>query len=194
MEASKIESYKSREELPKDLKKNMIYIDNKNNTILLPIKGAHIPFHILLLKSVVKSDEGKFASLRFNFHLPNSISNLTFPKFAEPSVFVKEIVFRSQQVARFTEIEKQVKALQKKIRTETSEKNAKEDIVEQEKLNVNRGKRPILRDLFPRPAVGQKKTKGNLECHLNGFRYTTTKGESIDIAFSNIKFAFFQPC
>ena len=125
IEASKIDSYKSREELPKDLRKNMIYIDNKNNTILLPIKGAHIPVHILLLKSVVKSDEGKFASLRFNFHLPNSISNLSFPKFAEPSVYVKEIVFRSQQLARFSDIEKQVKALQKKIRTETSEKNAK---------------------------------------------------------------------
>lgn len=61
-------------------------------------------------------------------------------------------------------------------------------------MNLNRGKRPILRDLFPRPTVGQKKTKGNLECHFNGFRYTTAKGESIDIAFSNIKFAFFQPC
>jgi nucleosome binding factor SPN SPT16 subunit len=56
---------------------------------LLPIKGIHIPFHILLLKSVVKSDEGKFASLRFNFHLPNSISNLSFPKFGETSVYVK---------------------------------------------------------------------------------------------------------
>ena len=50
---------------------------------------------------------------------------------------------------------------------------------------MNKGKRPIF---------GQKKTKGTLECHLNGFRYTTSKGESIDIAFSNIKFAFFQPC
>ncbi len=72
-----------REELPREaMKKNMIYVDHKNNAILLPIKGSHIPFHILLLKSVVKSDEGKFASLRFNFHLPNSISNLTFPKFS----------------------------------------------------------------------------------------------------------------
>lgn len=102
VEASRIDSYKSRDELPKDLKKNMIYVDNRNNTILLPIKRAHIPFHILLLKSVVKSDEGKFASsLRFNFHLPNSVSNLAFPKFAEPSVFVKEVVFRSKNVERF---------------------------------------------------------------------------------------------
>ena len=44
-----------------------------------------------------------------------------------------------------------------------SEKHAKEDIVEQQKLNMNKGKRPILRDLFARPSIGQKKTKGILE-------------------------------
>ena len=56
-----------------------------------------------------------------------------------------------------------------------SEKHAKEDIVEQQKLNMNKGKRPILRDLFARPSIGQKKTKGILECHLNGFRYLNMK-------------------
>jgi nucleosome binding factor SPN SPT16 subunit len=78
----------------------MIYIDNKNNTILLPFKGSHVPFHILILKSVVKNDEGKFASLRFNFHLPSAASNLAFPKFNETTVFIKELVFRSQQTNR----------------------------------------------------------------------------------------------
>lgn len=29
---------------------------------------------------------------------------------------------------------------------------------------------------------------------MNGFRYSTIKGETIDVPFSNIKFAFFQPC
>ena len=67
----------------------MIYIDSKNSSILLPIRGIHIPFHILLLKSIVKSDEGKFASLRFNFSLPNSLSNLEFPKYGETSIYVK---------------------------------------------------------------------------------------------------------
>ena len=41
------------------------------------------------------------------------------------------MVFRSQQVARITELEKQIKALQKKVRLDISEKHAKEDIVEQ---------------------------------------------------------------
>lgn len=161
---------------------------------MLPINGQHVPFHICILKSVVKNDEGKHASLRFNFHLPNSIPTLNFPKYTEPTIFVKEIVFRSQNISRVAELERQVKALQKKVRLELSEKHAKEDIVEQEKININKGKRPILRDLYARPGIGQKKTKGNLECHLNGFRYSTSKGEIIDVPFSNIKFAFFQPC
>ena len=194
IEVGKLECYRREEDLPKDLKAKMIYIDNRTNSILLPINGQHVPFHICILKSVVKNDEGKFASLRFNFHLPNSLANLNFPKFQEPTVFVKELVFRSQMVGRITELEKQVKNLQKKVRLEMSEKHAKEDIVEQERIHLNKGKRPILRDLFARPGLGTKKCKGNLECHLNGFRYTTSKNEIIDIAFSNIKYAFFQPC
>ncbi len=191
---SKIECYKNKDDLPKDLKPKLIYIDNKNNSILLPINGTHVPFHVCILKSVVKNDEGKLASLRFNFHLPNTVATLNFPKFTEPTVFVKEVVFRSQQVSRVAELERQVKALQKKVRTEMTEKNAKEDMVEQEKINLNKGKRPILRDLYARPGIGQKKSKGTLECHLNGFRYSTVKGEIIEVAFSNIKYAFFQPC
>lgn len=48
----------------------------------------------------MKNDEGKFASLRFNFHLPSAASNLAFPKFNETTVFIKELVFRSQQTNR----------------------------------------------------------------------------------------------
>ena len=35
---------------------------------------------------------------------------------------------------------------------------------------------------------------GVLECHHNGFRYSTPKSnETLDIMFGNIKHAFFQP-
>ena len=56
IDVSKLECYKHREDLPKELKPKMIYIDNRNNSILLPINGAHVPFHICILKSVVKND------------------------------------------------------------------------------------------------------------------------------------------
>lgn len=55
IECSKIECYKNKDQYPKDLKPKLIYIDNKNNSILLPINGQHVPFHICILKSVVKN-------------------------------------------------------------------------------------------------------------------------------------------
>ena len=42
------------------------------------------------------------------------------------------MVFRSQQVSRIADLEKQIKSLQKKVKLDLSEKHAKEDIVEQE--------------------------------------------------------------
>lgn len=35
--------------------------------------------------------------------------------------------------------------------------------------------------------------QGTLEAHSNGLRYTSIKGDKVDILYSNIKHAFFQP-
>lgn len=35
--------------------------------------------------------------------------------------------------------------------------------------------------------------QGTLEAHTNGLRYTTLKGDKVDILYNNIKHAFFQP-
>jgi nucleosome binding factor SPN SPT16 subunit len=59
---------------------------------------------------------------------------------------------------------------------------------------LSKAKRPQLKNLTVRPNLGDKKTTGVLECQLNGFRFTSPKSESIDIIFSNIRHAFFQPC
>lgn len=102
IQVNKLECYKQKEDLPKDLKPRLIYVDHRNNSILLPINGQHVPIHICILKSVVKNDEGKNASLRFNFHLPNTIATLNFPKYTEPTIYIKELVFRSQHISRIT--------------------------------------------------------------------------------------------
>jgi nucleosome binding factor SPN SPT16 subunit len=52
----------------------------------------------------------------------------------------------------------------------------------------------VLRDLAIRPSIQGKKTVGYLETHCNGFRFLSAKGQVIDITFSNIRNAFFQPC
>lgn len=52
-----------------------------------------------------------------------------------------------------------------------------------------------LPDVWVRPAFGGKgrKVAGTLEAHSNGFRYTSPKGEELDIMYRNVKHAFYQP-
>ena len=56
---------------------------------------------------------------------------------------------------------KQVKELQKKIKTVADEQRNKEDMVDQAKLIINKNKRPLLKDLQARP-YHIKKVKGSL--------------------------------
>lgn len=102
-------------------------------------------------------------------------SNLSFPKFKDNVFYVKELVFRSLDHDRFSTLEKEIKDLQKKKKQELAEKIVRQDLIEQEVLKINKGKKPIMKDLCSRPTVGSKKAKGQLECHLNGFRYAVQK-------------------
>lgn len=45
-----------------------------------------------------------------------------------------------------------------------------------------------------RPSLANKKIGGTLEAHTNGFRYTSVRGDKIDILYSNVAHAFYQPC
>jgi len=45
-----------------------------------------------------------------------------------------------------------------------------------------------------RPNISGKKTVGVLECHSNGFRFSSNKGIKVDFTYANIRSAFFQPC
>jgi nucleosome binding factor SPN SPT16 subunit len=69
------------------------------------------------------------------------------------------------------------------------------NLVEQEKLVRLKNERVSrLSDLSMRPVFGGRKTQGNLEAHTNGLRFISTRGEVVDIMYSNIKYAIFQPC
>jgi nucleosome binding factor SPN SPT16 subunit len=68
-------------------------------------------------------------------------------------------------------------------------------LVEQEKLARTKNERvPRLSDLTMRPVFAGRKTQGNLEAHTNGLRFISTRREVVDIMYSNIKYAIFQPC
>lgn len=61
-------------------------------------------------------------------------------------------------------------------------------------MQIEKGRKPVLKDLKVRPAISSKKISGYLECHKNGFKYNSLKSENIEVIFKNIKHAFFQPC
>ena len=55
-------------------------------------------------------------------------------------------------------------------------------------------KKDMLDNLVIRPNLVGKKTVGALEIHQNGVRFVSSKGQKVDICFSNIKHCFYQPC
>eukprot|EP00171_Calliarthron_tuberculosum_P017009 IDg17009t1 len=48
----------------------VLFVDMDNDTILVPINGVPVPFHISVIKSVSKSEEGQYSYLRINFFTP----------------------------------------------------------------------------------------------------------------------------
>jgi nucleosome binding factor SPN SPT16 subunit len=91
------------------------------------------------------------------------------------------------------EIIQKIKELQAKIKQNELEAKYSGELIE-DPLQLRSHKRPALRNLKIRPLISKLKVSGMLELHLNGFRYLTTKNEKIDLVFSNIKHAIYQPC
>ena len=66
----KFESYKRESALPKEVSSLRIIVDQRSDTLVLPIYGLPVPFHISTLQKVTKTDEGEFFYLRLNFITP----------------------------------------------------------------------------------------------------------------------------
>ncbi|XP_050691706.1 FACT complex subunit spt16-like isoform X2 [Eriocheir sinensis] len=201
-------SYKSTNLLPRepeiaDLK---IYVDRKYETVILPIYGLPVPFHISMIKNISQSVEGDYTYLRINFFHPGSNIGKADGSFPNPdAVFLKEITYRSTNTKEPGELSapssnlntafRLIKEVQKKFKTREAEEKEKEDLVKQDTLIVSNNKsNPKLKDLYIRPNIVQKRINGTLEAHTNGFRYTSVRGDKVDILYNNIKNAFFQPC
>ncbi|KAF8929066.1 putative SPT16-general chromatin factor [Dissophora ornata] len=193
----KFESYKRESALPKEVTSLRIVVDPRNDTLVLPIYGLAVPFHISTLQKVTKTDEGEFFYLRLNFITPGQPGKKDDTPFDDPNTnFVRALSFRSADGARMSEIYNQILELKKNAVKKESERKEMADIVEQDKLIEVKGKRPPrLPDVFARPGLDGKRP-GELEIHSNGLRYVSPlRNENrIDILFNNIKHLFFQPC
>ncbi len=116
------------------------------------------------------------------------------------ALFVKELTLKNQNNKNgenhLINAFKQIKELIKKVKILDQEENVKQEGegAAQDDLITIKGKKEILENLVIRPNIVGKKTTGNLEIHQNGVRFTSQKGQNIDITFANLKHAFFQPC
>ncbi|XP_002733005.1 FACT complex subunit SPT16 [Saccoglossus kowalevskii] len=202
-------SYKHASLLPKEpeVRDLKIYVDKKYETIILPVFGMATPFHISTIKNISQSIEGTYTYLRINFFHPGSTigrtDNIMFPQ--PEASFLKELTYRSSNVkepgqaaapsSNLNTAFRLIKDVQKKFKTREAEEREKEGIVKQDTLliNPNRGN-PKLKDLYIRPNIAQKRIQGAIEAHTNGFRFTSVRGDKVDILYNNIKHAIFQPC
>ena len=206
-------SYKRDNQLPSQVRKLMILVDSKAATIILPIMGKPVPFHINTIKNASKSDEGAFAYLRINFLSPGQgVGRKDDQPFEDPSAhFVRSLTFRSRNGDRMQDIAAQITELRKNSVRREQEKKELEDVVEQEKLVEIRSKSinspvsiqsltwlpdrkvPRLENVYIRPGLDGKRITGEVEVHQNGLRYHDIRGSKVDITFGNVKHLFFQP-
>merc|ERR1719348_101576 len=200
-------SYKTAGLLPKEteVKELKIYVDKKYETIIMPIFGVPVPFHIATFKNISSSVEGDYTYLRINFFHPGASIGQNERHSNPEATFLKEVTYRSTNIKEPGELTapstnlntafQMIKDLQKKYKMREAEEKEKADLVEQDNLIVSAAKgNPKLKDLYIRPNIVQKRLSGILEAHTNGFRYTSIRGDKLDILYNNIKHALFQPC
>ncbi|KAL4065337.1 FACT complex subunit-domain-containing protein [Scleroderma yunnanense] len=194
----RFQSYKGEGALPREVESLRIFVDRKAQTIILPIHGFSVPFHINTIKNVSKNDEGEFTYLRINFQTPGQLAGKKDDTpFEDPdSTFIRSVTYRSADGHRFDMISKQITDLKKEVNKREQQKKEMADVIEQDVLVEIKGRRPHrLPEVFVRPALDGKRLPGEVEIHQNGLRYQSPMGsQKIDVLFSNIKHLFFQPC
>lgn len=195
---AEVSSYLTKENFPDAAKVNQIFVDTRHDSILLPVHGQIVPFHVSTLKNVSKNEEGKYHFLRINFLHPGAgigkDSKYLLPELTQSNnYYIKELSFRSCNPRNINNCFKILKELIKKVKAFDTEEKDKGSLIDQEKLLLIKGKRPTLQDVMIRPNISGKKTQGTLEGHQNGVRFTSTKSDKVDIIYTNIKHAIFQP-
>lgn len=198
----KYESYSRESQIPSNVRDLKIHVDYKNQSIILPICGRPVPFHINAFKNGSQNEEGDFTYLRLNFNSPGSGGNTSrkseLPYEDSPdNSFLRSLTFRSRDHQRMIDVYKAIQDLKKDSVKREQEKKQMADVVSQANLVELKGSRvKRLDSVLVRPQADTKKVGGTLQIHDNGIRYQSSfkMDQKIDILFSNIKHLFFQPC
>lgn len=198
----KYDSYIRESQIPNNVRDLKIHVDYKNQTIILPICGRPVPFHINAFKNGSQNEEGDFTYLRLNFNSPGAGGNVSkrteLPYEDSPdNTFLRSLTFRSRDRQRMVDVYKAIQDLKKDSVKREQEKKQLEDVVSQANLVEFKGARiKKLDNVLIRPQQDSKKSGGALQIHENGLRYQNgfKLDQRVDILFSNIKHLFFQPC
>ena len=193
----RFQSYKREEDFPNRTKDLIIVADQKNQSVCVPIMGRSVPFHINTIKNASTTAEGPFTSLRINFLSPGQgVGRKDDQPFEDPNAhFVRSLTFRSKDTERMSQVAEMITNMKKEATRREQEKKQLEDVIEQDKLIVDR--RPQKLDtVFLRPALDGKRVPGEVQIHQNGLRYVHggPGGDTVDVLFNNMRHLFFQPC
>ncbi|KTB00818.1 FACT complex subunit SPT16 [Nakaseomyces glabratus] len=199
----KYESYVRESQIPNNVRDLRIHVDWRSQTIIVPIYGRPVPFHINSYKNGSKNEEGEYTYLRLNFHSPGSAGGISknvveLPYADSPdNQFMRSITLRSKDGDRMSETFKQITDLKKESTKREQERKALADVVQQDKLIENKtGRTKRLDQIFVRPSPDTKRVPSTVFIHENGIRYQSPlrTDSRIDILFSNIKNLIFQSC
>ncbi|CCX06472.1 FACT complex subunit-domain-containing protein [Pyronema domesticum] len=194
----RFESYKRENQLPTSVGDLKIVVDIKNQTIIVPVFGRPVPFHIATIKNASKTEEDDFTYLRINLLSPGQgVGRKDDLPFEDPNAhFLRSLTYRSTDNNRIASICDSITEMKKNATKKEQERKEMEDVVTQDNLREMRNRRPQrLPDVFIRPAMDGKRLPGELEIHENGLRYQSLRQDQrVDVLFSNVKHLFFQPC
>jgi len=193
-------SYKTVRDVPTPRSNELVLaVDQDRETLLVPIYGQLVPFHIMSVKSASVSQDAGAAFIRINFQFPTTgAANLKYaPAVRFPnSIFLKEVSFRSSDARHANHVVQEIQALRRNIVQRETERAQRADLVRQDRLVLSAGRVQRLTGVWLLPSFGGRggRKAGTLEAHANGLRYVGAKmEEQVDILYENIRFAFFQP-
>ena len=182
-------------------------VDEKAMTVFVPINGTPVPFHVSCIRNASLQQQevsgGGGAVLRINLNAPGS--GLLPGTFDKKLSFLREISYRATDVANLQLVHKSISDMRKSYTQLEKERQATAEVEEQPSLRVNPNRGPRLQNVrvYPNLQARGRQTEGDLEAHLNGFRFTAKKDKNnasvpasnrvIDIIYKNIKHAFYQP-
>jgi len=203
LEAKDLELYKKSSEYPSDVSATRIKVDMDRESVIVPVSGQPVAFHVGTIKNVVLPDPDAASYLRLNFYTPgqtvgkdvsDQVAKL-IAKHGDERVFIKELTFRSLESANLNHCYRLITELRKRSKQREADAKNKSMLVKQASLIRMKDQRvPRLMDLTIRPHLSGRKTTGTLEAHVNGLRFSSGRGEYLDILYSNIKHPIFAPC